>query len=395
MRNPLLTLKEKIIAESKKLGIDKIGFTTAEPFDYMKDSLLEQREKGHTSGFEHQNIDERLYPELTFENPKSIISIALAYPTKFHGEIPRDEKRGQFARASWGLDYHFILQDRLKKLIEYIKSEASSQQELESWAFRPQVDTGEYVDVAVAQRAGLGFIGRNGLLITEEFGSFVYLGEITTNIQFEPDTPVPNGCGDCTRCITACPTSALLGDGRMDAKKCLSYQTQTKGMMPKEYRKKTRNVIYGCDICQLVCPYNQGKDFHFHEEMKPKVEEVFPKLVPILTVSNRQFKEQFGHLAGSWRGKKSLQRNALIALANLGGREALPDIIACLDDGRPVIRGTAVWAIAELSKRQPEEAIERLTLLKETESDEEVLAEIDDALLTLTTTRKKKRSKKE
>ncbi len=112
------------------------------------------------------------------------------------------------------------------------------------------------------------------------------------------------------RCVTACPTKALLGDGRMNAQRCLSYQTQTKGMMPEEYRKKMRNVIYGCDICQLVCPYNQGKDFHFHEEMEPKVDEVYPKLKPMLSMSNKDFKQQFGHLAGSWRGKKPLQRNA-------------------------------------------------------------------------------------
>lgn len=387
----MLTLKEKIILESKNLGIDKIGFTTAEPFDYLKESLIEQKEKCHTSGFEHQNIDERLYPELTFDQPQSIISIALAYPTKFHGEIPRDEKRGQFARASWGTDYHFILQDRLKKLIDFIKSQATIYQAEEDWRFAPQVDTGEFVDVAVAQRAGLGFIGKNGLLITEEFGSFVYLGEIVTNIQFEPDTPIPNGCGDCTRCITACPTSALLGDGRMNAKKCLSYQTQTKGMMPKEFRKKNRNIIYGCDICQLVCPYNQKKDFHFHSEMEPEVDSVFPKLRPILTISNKEFKEQFGKLAGSWRGKRTIQRNAIMALANLGGREALPDIIACLDDQRPVIRGTAVWAIAELTRRNPADSIERFNQLKSIETDPEVLQEIEDAFKLFENPRKKRK----
>ena len=387
----MLTLKEKIILESKNLGIDKIGFTTAEPFDYLKESLIEQKEKGHISGFEHQNIDERLYPELTFDQPQSIISIALAYPTKFHGEIPRDEKRGQFARASWGTDYHFILQDRLKKLIDFIKSQATIYQAEEDWRFAPQVDTGEFVDVAVAQRAGLGVIGKNGLLITEEFGSFVYLGEIVTNIQFEPDTPIPNGCGDCTRCITACPTSALLGDGRMNAKKCLSYQTQTKGMMPKEFRKKNRKIIYGCDICQLVCPYNQKKDFHFHSEMEPEVDSVFPKLRPILTISNKEFKEQFGKLAGSWRGKRTIQRNAIMALANLGGREALPDIIACLDDQRPVIRGTAVWAIAELTRRNPADSIERFNQLKSIETDPEVLQEIEDAFKLFENPRKKRK----
>ncbi len=386
----MLTLKEKIIAESKKIGIDKIGFTTAEPFDYLKDSLIEQREAGHTSGFEHQVIDERIYPEKTFENPKSIIAIALAYPTRIHEEVPRDEKRGQFARASWGIDYHNILKDRLERLIDFIQTEATSEQEAEQWRFAPQVDTGELVDVAVAQRAGLGFIGKNGLLITEEYGSFVYLGEIITNIQFEPDKPVPNGCGDCTRCITGCPTGALLGDGRMNAKKCLSYQTQTKGMMPKEYRRKIRNTIYGCDICQLVCPYNKGKDFHFHQEMEPKPDEVFPKLVPMLSISNKEFKAQFGHLAGSWRGKKPLQRNALIALANLGGREALPDIAKCLDDQRPVIRGTAVWAIGQLTKRNPEQYLERLQAMQEKETDEDVLLELEETLTFLTDPTKKK-----
>ncbi|EOT29164.1 tRNA epoxyqueuosine(34) reductase QueG [Enterococcus saccharolyticus] len=386
----MLTLKEKIIAESKKIGIDKIGFTTAEPFDYLKDSLIEQREAGHTSGFEHQVIDERIYPEKTFENPKSIIAIALAYPTRIHEEVPRDEKRGQFARASWGIDYHNILKDRLERLIDFIQTEATSEQEAEQWRFAPQVDTGELVDVAVAQRAGLGFIGKNGLLITEEYGSFVYLGEIITNIQFEPDKPVPNGCGDCTRCITGCPTGALLGDGRMNAKKCLSYQTQTKGMMPKEYRRKIRNTIYGCDICQLVCPYNKGKDFHFHQEMEPKPDEVFPKLVPMLSISNKEFKAQFGHLAGSWRGKKPLQRNALIALANLGGREALPDIAKCLDDQRPVIRGTAVWAIGQLTKRNPEQYLERLQAMQEKETDEDVLLELEETITFLTDPTKKK-----
>jgi len=377
------SLKEKIIAESKNLGIDKIGFTTAEPFDELKASLIAQKAADHTSGFEHKNIDERLYPELTFENPQSIIAIALAYPTKIHEKVPRDEKRGQMARASWGTDYHDILKDRLTKLIDFIKKEAENTQDAENWRFSPQVDTGELVDVAVAQRAGLGFIGRNGLLITEEYGSFVYLGEIITNIQFEADEPGTFGCGECRRCITHCPTGALLGDGKMDAQKCLSYQTQTKTMMPKKYRKQIHNVIYGCDICQLVCPYNQGKDFHFHKEMEPSVDEVRPKLAPLLSVSNREFKEQFGHLAGIWRGKKPLQRNALIALANLGGRENLVKIFKCLEDVRPVIRGTAVWAIGELTKRQPEQAIDLLYELQEKETDAEVLNELEETLTML------------
>ncbi|MDA9472501.1 tRNA epoxyqueuosine(34) reductase QueG [Enterococcus sp. 5H] len=376
-----MTLKQKIIAKSKRLGIDKIGFASAEPFYELEDSLKEQRERGFNSGFEHQVIEERIYPEKTFENPKTIISIALAYPTKIAGKVPRDEKRGMFARASWGIDYHDVLRDRLAKLIDFIQTQAQNLEESEAWRFAPQVDTGELVDVAVAQRAGLGFIGRNGLLITEEYGSFVYLGEIVTNIDFEVDEPVPFGCGDCMRCVTACPTKALLGDGRMNAKKCLSYQTQTKEMMPEEYRKKMHNVIYGCDICQLVCPYNRGKDFHFHQEMEPEVDTVYPKLKPMLNISNKEFKETFGHLSGSWRGKKPLQRNALIALANLGDRSALPEILVCAkEDVRPVIRGTAAWAIGRLGNKEADKWIDVLKELLEKEPESEVIEEITTAI---------------
>lgn len=376
-----MTLKERIIAESKRLGIDKIGFASAEPFYELEASLQQQKALGHTSGFEHPVIEERIYPEKTFENPQTIIAIALAYPTKIIEKVPKDEKRGMFARASWGVDYHDILRDRLNKLIAFIKEQAETLEEKEQWRFAPQVDTGELVDVAVAQRAGLGFIGRNGLLITEEFGSFVYLGEIVTNIALEVDEPIPFGCGDCTRCVTACPTKALLGDGRMNAQRCLSYQTQTKGMMPQEYRKKMHNVIYGCDICQLVCPYNRGKDFHFHEEMEPEVEAVYPKLKPMLQLSNKEFKEQFGHLAGSWRGKKPLQRNAIIALANLGERSALPHIWQCaVADVRPVIRGTAYWAIGQLGVKEPRHWIEQLESRLSVETEAEVICELKNAL---------------
>lgn len=369
----MVTLKDRIIAESQRLGIDKIGFASAAPFSELAAPLKEQVELGHNSGFEHKNIPERIDPSIRQPGARSIIAIALAYPTKAAYDIPRDEKRGQFARASWGRDYHFVLEDKMNQLKDFILA----QPEADGWELIPQVDTGELVDVAVAQRAGLGFIGRNGLLITEEFGSFVYLGEIVTNLELAPDIPVPFGCGDCTRCITACPTGALLGDGRMNAKRCLSYQTQTKETMPEEFRKKIRNVIYGCDICQLVCPYNKGMDVHHHQEMEPELDEVFPKLQGMLKLSNKEFQQRFGHLAGAWRGKKALQRNAIIALANVGDRSALPLLKELVEkDPRPTIRGTAVWSIGRLGRRDKETWHEFLTERGAVETDEGVMEEI-------------------
>ncbi|WP_313470234.1 tRNA epoxyqueuosine(34) reductase QueG [Carnobacterium sp.] len=371
-------LKEKIIVESKRIGINKIGFTTAEPFIELESKLTAQQAKGHHSGFEHKNIQERVYPELIFKNPRSIISIALAYPTKIENPPPRvkGERRGEFARASWGTDYHDILREKMNQLIDYIRQEAGN-----TVTYKPMVDTGELVDVAVAQRAGLGFIGRNGLLITEEYGSYVYLGEIITNLDFPSDKAVSFGCGDCTRCVDACPTGALLGDGRMNAKQCLSYQTQTKGMMPEEFRRKMGHVIYGCDICQIVCPYNKGKSAHFHPEMEPEPEKVMPKLKPMLTISNRDFKEQFGRMAGSWRGKKPLQRNAIIALGNYRDKSALPELLRCIEeDPRPVIRGTAAWSIAKIVSYKDELVLEFLEEAVEKETDPEARFEIEQAI---------------
>ncbi|MGY3765642.1 tRNA epoxyqueuosine(34) reductase QueG [Vagococcus vulneris] len=386
------TLKQQIIEASKDIGIDKIGFTTADPFDHLKASLEEQKAKGHTTGFEHPMIDERLYPELIFDQPKSIISIALAYPTraKQRPKSIRGEKRGRFARASWGIDYHHILRDRLNKLIDFINTTCETDA---SFTFKPMVDTGELIDVAVAQRAGLGFIGKNGLLITEEFGSFVYLGEIITNIPFEPDIPIENQCGDCTKCIDFCPTSALLGDGRMNAMRCLSYQTQTKGFMPKEFRPKIRTIIYGCDICQEVCPYNKGKNFHFHEEMEPDPETTQPLLKPILTISNKEFKQRFGYLAGSWRGKKPIQRNAIIALANARDKTAVPNLLQCIDhDPRPVIRGTAAWALSMIAPTNTEIRSFLEDFLNK-EEDPEARKETEEAIAYMIETEKKQKEK--
>lgn len=375
-------LKEKIREKAYEIGIDKIGFADAEPFYHLEESIKEQHKKGHQSGFEHKVLEERIYPDKIFDQPKSIISIALAYPSTIKNEPApvKGERRGEFARASWGRDYHYILREHLEALIAYMEKTLGPDA-----AFKPMVDTGELIDVAVAARAGIGFIGRNGLLITKEFGSYVYLGEVITNIPFEPDAPVTYDCGECWRCIDGCPTQALLGNGEMNAKKCLSYQTQTKNYMPEEYRRRMGRVIYGCDICQIVCPYNQGKDFHHHEEMEPEYDKVRPILTDMLSVSNREFRETFGEMAGSWRGKKPLQRNAIIAIANYRDRSAVPKLLELIDtDPRPMIRGTAAWAISKIMRRNPNlEIINFLEEAVEMEEEKETIQEFKEAIVTL------------
>ncbi|KPL57802.1 tRNA epoxyqueuosine(34) reductase QueG [Rossellomorea vietnamensis] len=367
-------LKQDIIAYSKEIGIDKIGFTTADTFSEMKNRLLRQEMLGYQSGFEEKDIEKRVDPSLIFGQPKSIIAIALAYPSKMKNapQSKRGERRGIFCRASWGTDYHHVLRDRFSKLEEYIVSRVPQAR------FKSMVDTGELVDRAVAERAGIGWSGKNCSIITPEFGSYVYLGEMVTNLPFAPDTPMEDQCGTCNKCVDVCPTGALIEGGQLDSRKCIAFLTQTKGFLADEYRVKLGNRLYGCDTCQTVCPENKGMDFHFHEEMEPDPEIAKPLLKPLLTIGNREFKEKYGHVSGSWRGKKPIQRNAIIALAHFKDETAVDDLIHVLEkDVRPVMRGTAAWALGTIGGESTEQAL----LIQQTvETDEEVLEEIQKGL---------------
>ena len=353
-----MNIKEEIINLAKEIGISKIGFTTADDFDYLEKSLRLAVDEGRNSGFEHKNIEERIKPKLSLASAKTIISIAVAYPHKLKQQPQKTAyKRGKFTPNSWGLDYHYVLQDKLDRLAKGIEELTAD------FEYKGMVDTGALVDTAVAQRAGIGFIGKNGLVISKEFGSYMFLGELITNLDIEPDQPVDYDCGDCNRCVTACPTSCLIGDGSMNAKRCLSFQTQDKGVMDLEFRKKIKTVIYGCDICQICCPYNKGLDNPLATEIDPDLSH--PELLPFLELSNGQFKEKFGHVAGSWRGKNILQRNAIIALANANDRSAIPKMLEIIDKGQnPIHVATAIWALCQLVREVHPEMIELVMGIK-------------------------------
>ncbi|MGE1198011.1 tRNA epoxyqueuosine(34) reductase QueG [Priestia megaterium] len=367
-------LKEEIISYSKEIGIDKIGFASASMFDELKNRLLAQQELGYASGFEEPDIEKRVDPTLVVPKARSIISIALAYPSKLKDapKSTKEDHRGIFCRASWGQDYHTVLRDRLQKLETFIKEKVPAA------ILQSMVDTGELSDRAVAERAGIGWSGKNCAIITPEFGSYVYLGEMVTDIPFPPDKPIEDGCGTCNKCVDACPTGALVTGGQLNSQRCIAFLTQTKGFLAEEFRSKLGNRLYGCDTCQTVCPENKGKDFHFHPEMEPDPELAKPKLKPLLTMSNREFKEKFGHVSGSWRGKKPIQRNAIIALAHFKDQTAVPDLIELIkNDVRPVIRGTAAWALGKIGDK---EALDILMNLREKEKDQEVIEEMSKGI---------------
>jgi epoxyqueuosine reductase len=368
-------LKDELKRRAPELGIDKIGFAAADPFDALRDVLLRHREKGRESGFEEPDIEKRVRPDLNFDRPRSLIAVAVAYPSRLTN-APRSVKgapRGMLSRTAWGEDYHRVLARRMERLAACIR-EYVPEARLTSMA-----DTGALVDRAVAERAGIGWIGKNCAVITPEYGSWVFLGEMITNLPFEPDAPLAQDCGDCTLCLDACPTGALEGPGELNAPRCLSFLTQTKGMLDDEDKHKLGSRLYGCDTCQLVCPKNKGLNWTHQPELQPDPEEVKPLLMPLLALTNRQYREKYGHNASSWRGRTPIQRNAIIALGNFREAAAVPQLSELMvHDPRPAIRESAAWALGRIGGASAEAALRQAA---ERETDERVRAAIGRAIL--------------
>lgn len=368
-------LKLDMQAAAASLGIDKIRVAAADPFVELKDILLRHREKGFESGFEEKDLDKRTDPSLSLAEPRSIIAIAVAYPSKLV-DAPRSEKgayRGILSRSAWGLDYHQVLRNRLQRLEAWILERVPDAR-LES-----MVDTGALVDRAVAERAGIGWVGKNCSVITPEFGSWVYLGEMITNLPLPPDVPVTEGCGDCTQCIDACPTGALVGPGQLNAQRCISFITQTKGHIEDdEMKEKIGNRLYGCDTCQIVCPKNKGKHWSHHPELQPDPEQAKPLLLPLLHMSNHEFKERFGTSSAAWRGRKPIQRNAVLALGHFKDASAVPALSELLlRDERAEIRSAAAWSLGRIGGPEASEALRRAM---EREQDSVVIRELEKSL---------------
>ena len=370
-------LKQDLIEYSKTIGIDKIGFTTSDPFLELKNRLIEQQKRNYASGFEEPDLDKRTDPKLLMPEARSIIAIAVAYPSRLHNapKSRKGQRRGIFSRSSWGLDYHHVVKDRLKKL------EAFIQERVPDALLKSMVDTGELADRAVAERAGIGWSGKNCSVLDPEYGSYMYLGEMITNIPFPADTPMEDLCGTCTKCLDACPTGALVAGGQINAKHCISFLTQTKELIPAEFRDKVGNRLYGCDSCQTSCPYNKRVDFHLHQELEADPEIVKPELLSLLSLSNRAFKEQYGSLSGAWRGKMPIQRNAILALAHFKDPEHIGPLAELLKkDARPVIRGTAAWALGKIGGNEAAVILRECLAM---EQEEIVRMEIESAIAKL------------
>ena len=289
----------------------------------------------------------RLDPRQILPECRSILVLA----TPYSPPLPEGEGlgvRGEVASYAWGADYHDILPARMEELVRFIEEQVGRPVK-NRW----YTDTGPILERDLAQRAGIGWIGKNTCLISPKHGSYFLLAEILLDLALEPDPPlVTDHCGTCTRCIEACPTACILPDRTIDATRCISYLTiELKDAVPVELREQMGNWVFGCDICQMVCPWNR-----FAGEGDPVFGEKSPAraLTQELSISTQEFNRRFKGTPIKRAKRRGYLRNVAVALGNTDNLHALPVLQNALQDEEPLVREHAQWAIEEISKRADE-----------------------------------------
>ncbi len=290
-------MKDKLIGYCRSLNIEHVGIAPAGPYLDFEQIWLRQIEKGHISGFEERDIDRRIYPELTLPGAKSVIVCLFPY---FSG----DSSNANLSKSAYSVDYHLIVREKLESIGKFLESQ------IDGFRYKAFVDNGPFSDRYLAYKAGLGFWGINSHLITDQYGSYVFIGYILNNHPFEPDSPQNRTCIQCGECVRNCPGQCIMGDFTIDPRRCKSYITQKKGDLPAEDIEilKRHRLIWGCDVCQDVCPHNKSPRMTVLEEFKSQLVRNID-IKELQQLSNREFQKRYGNRSFSWRGKSVLIRN--------------------------------------------------------------------------------------
>jgi epoxyqueuosine reductase len=323
-----------------ELGLDAIGTAPAEPYAGTERHILERRERGlfGRMRFTMARPDVSCHPERLVPGARTVVSAALCYYAPGGKPGPGE---GRLARYTWS-DRYAELRGKLEELGRRLGGN-----------HRVLVDENQHVDREAAARSGVGFYGKNTLLITRRHGSWVVLGTLVTDAALEPTPPLDAGCGSCTRCIDACPTGALDEPGVLDATRCLSYWTQAPEPIPEEYREPLGDMVYGCDICQDVCPWNRGVEKRRAGAEPPRDALPTVSLVDWLEREPDDLRDAFARLYVPRNDGRYLRRNALVALGNSGTEEHRPLIERYAAGEDELLRDHAAWALARLERRRP------------------------------------------
>jgi epoxyqueuosine reductase len=322
----------------EELGLDVVGAASVGPYEETERHIRERRERGLFADmrFTMARPEESCHPERLLDGARTVVSAALCYYANAPDHAPGD---GRLPRYAWR-DGYAELREKLDALGRRLGAE-----------YRVLVDENQHVDRVAAVRAGVGFYGKNTLLITRRFGSWVVLGTLVTSAELEPTPPLGLDCGSCRLCVDACPTGALDEPGTLDATRCLSYWTQTANDVPEPYRAALGASVYGCDICQDVCPWNRGVEKRREGEPLPGGSEANVSLVDWLERDAAELADDFRRLFVPRKDGRYLKRNALVALGNAGRAEDRAIAERHLTGDDPLLREYAEWACARLDER--------------------------------------------
>lgn len=289
--------KEKLKEFCKTIGINCVGIAGIGPYYNLEKILKHKLSNGYVTGMEEPILEKRIDPKLTMPNVKSIIVCAFPY---YVGE--QDDTN--LSKYCYGKDYHIVIKDKLEQICDYLSNE------IKNFEYKIFADNGPLVDRYLAYISGVGYFGINNNIITDEYGSYVFIGYIINNYEFYPDEPLPKTCIKCNKCVKYCPGNAILGNFELNPKRCLSYITQKKEELSDEevISMRDNGKIFGCDICQEVCPHNKNIPLTHISEF---TDDIITKLSyeEIDEISNKEFKRRYGKKAFSWRGKNIIKRN--------------------------------------------------------------------------------------
>jgi epoxyqueuosine reductase len=341
------SLETAIKAQAHTLGFELAGIARATVADHFAEfrAWLDQGYAGEMEYMSRQ-AEARRHPASMLATVRSVIMVGMNYkPNPDTNEPPPGQ--GRIARYARGTDYHRVLWDRLNQLLAWV------QQQRPGCQGRGVVDTAPLLERDFARRAGLGWFGKNTMLLNKRLGSYFFLGALLLDLELEPDPPHDTShCGRCTACLDACPTQAFVAPGVLDSRRCISYLTiELRGPVPEELRPGLGDWIFGCDVCQEVCPWNHKAPSSRERAFVPRPELEAADPIELLGLSEEEFRRRFRGTALMRAKRRGVLRIAALVLGNRGDPAALPALHRALHDSEPLICEAAEWAIEQITKR--------------------------------------------
>lgn len=335
-------IKEKAL----EIGFDLVGISPVDSFPENQ-FYREWLSRGFAGEMKYieKEPEKRQNVKGVLPGAKSVISCGLNYNTDYPYSVKEnDGRKGWISRYAWGDDYHDVMKDKLLLLLNFIRRMSPEETKANIY-----VDTGPVLDRVYGKYSGMGWFGKNTCIINQKIGSWIFIGEIITDLELEYDGPVPDRCGTCTRCIDACPTGAILEPYVLDSRLCISYLTiELRERIPVELRDRMGNNVFGCDICQDVCPWNRKAKVTNEPSFQPRYGLYNPELSSLIRLGDEDFRRILKENPIKRARRKGFLRNILVAMGNSGSIEFIPDIKEALNDNDPIVRAHAAWALWKL-----------------------------------------------